>query len=162
VPVAVRDPSGNPFGNRLAALWAPLPVWEEDPQRRLHLVRERMRTAKASGQAAGAQVLRSIGEHAPSAILARAARVVAHQRAYNLVVTNVPGPQIPLYMMSRRMEEVYPVLPLSDNTTLGVALLSYNGTIGFGFLGDQDTASDLEVLAEGVEKSIAELMAVLS
>ena len=83
-------------------------------------------------------------------------------RAFNLVITNVPGPQLPLYLMGRQMLEVYPVLPLSDNTTLGVALLSYNGTIGFGFLGDRDSAPDLAVLAEGVEKSIAELVAAAS
>ncbi|MGH2737165.1 MAG: WS/DGAT domain-containing protein, partial [Actinomycetota bacterium] len=83
---------------------------------------------------------------------------VSRQRAFNLVITNVPGPQIPLYTLGRQMQEVYPVLPLSGNTTLGVALLSYNGVVGFGLLGDFETTEDLPELAEGIEKSIAELI----
>jgi hypothetical protein len=109
----------------------------------------------------GAQLLTTLGEWAPPTILAQAARLVARQRAFNLVVTNVPGPQFPLYTLGKQMLEVYPVLPLSDNTTIGVALLSYNGTIGFGLLADYDAASDLGVLAEGIEKSIAELVAAI-
>jgi hypothetical protein len=94
--------------------------------------------------------------------VAQASRVVARQRAYNLVITNVPGPQLPLYCLGRQMREVYPVLPLSDNTTLGIALFSYNGKVDFGLLGDYDTAADIDVLAEGIEKSIAELRSGLT
>jgi hypothetical protein len=137
-------------------------VYEADPRRRLEKITETMGDLKQSGQAVGAQVLASLGEYAPPTIVAQAARLVARQRAFNLVVTNVPGPQIPLYTLGREMSDVYPVLPLADNTTLGVALLSYNGTIGFGLLGDYDTAPDLAVLAEGIEKSIAELSSVAS
>jgi diacylglycerol O-acyltransferase len=160
VPVSVRaEADRGALGNRVASMWAPLPVWEADPRRRLEKISETMGGLKQSGQAVGAQVLASLGEYAPPTIVAQAARLVARQRAFNLVVTNVPGPQIPLYTLGRQMAEVYPVLPLADNTTLGVALLSYNGTIGFGLLGDYDTAPDLAVLAEGIEKSIAELSA---
>jgi len=159
VPVSVRaEHEKGALGNRVASVWAPLPVFEDDPIRRLHWVSERMKDLKAGGQAVGAQLLTSLGEYAPSTILSQASRLVARQRAYNLVVTNVPGPQIPLYSMGREMLEVYPVVPLSDNTTIGIALLSYNGSIGFGLLGDYDTAPDLAVLAEGIEKSIAELL----
>lgn len=162
VPVSVRaEHEKGALGNRVASVWAPLPVFEEDPVRRLHWVSERMKDLKSGGQAVGAQLLTSLGEYAPPTILAQASRLVARQRAYNLVVTNVPGPQIPLYSMGREMLEVYPVVPLSDNTTIGIALLSYNGKIGFGLLGDYDTAPDLGVLAEGIEKSIAELMETL-
>jgi diacylglycerol O-acyltransferase / wax synthase len=162
VPVSVRAREPRSAGNRLAALWARLPVGEEDPVTRFLAVTEGMRDLKRSGQSVGAQLLTRVGEYAPPTVLARASRIVARQRAYNLVVTNVPGPQFPLYLMGHQMQEVYPILPLSDNTTLGVALLSYNGTIGFGFLGDRDTAPDLGVLAEGVEKSIAELIAAVA
>ncbi|MDQ3958268.1 MAG: wax ester/triacylglycerol synthase family O-acyltransferase [Actinomycetota bacterium] len=162
VPVSVRaEADRGALGNRVASMWAPLPVYEPDAVARLEKISETMRDLKASGQAVGAQVLASLGEYAPPTILAQAARLVARQRAFNLVVTNVPGPQIPLYTLGREMVEVYPVLPLADNTTLGVALLSYNGAIGFGLLGDYDTAPDLAVLAEGIEKSIAELASVL-
>jgi WS/DGAT/MGAT family acyltransferase len=163
VPVSVRaEAERGALGNRVASMWAPLPVYEPDPRRRLEKITETMGDLKQSGQAVGAQVLASLGEYAPPTIVAQAARLVARQRAFNLVVTNVPGPQIPLYTLGREMKEVYPVLPLADNTTLGVALLSYNGTIGFGLLGDYDTAPDMAVLAEGIEKSIAELSSVAS
>ncbi|HEV2755610.1 MAG TPA: wax ester/triacylglycerol synthase family O-acyltransferase [Actinomycetota bacterium] len=163
VPVSVRaEADRGALGNRVASMWAPLPVYEPDARRRLETITATMGDLKQSGQAVGAQVLASLGEYAPPTIVAQAARLVARQRAFNLVVTNVPGPQIPLYTLGREMKEVYPVLPLADNTTLGVALLSYNGTIGFGLLGDYDTAPDLAVLAEGIEKAIAELSSVAS
>ncbi len=159
VPVSVRaEHEKGALGNRVASIWAPLPIWQADPVARLHTIGERMRSLKEGGQAVGAQLLTTLGEYAPPTILAQASRLVARQRAYNLVVTNVPGPQIPLYSMGREMLEVYPVVPLSDNTTIGIALLSYNGQIGFGLLGDYDAAPDLGVLAEGIEKSIAELL----
>ena len=100
----------------------------------------------------------SLLEYAPPTLLSLAARLLPFQRSMNLVVTNVPGPQFPLYSMGRQMLEVYPVVPLSGNTTIGIALFSYNGVIGFGLLGDYDAAPDLGVLAEGIEKSIAELL----
>ncbi len=162
VPVSVRaDHERGSLGNRVANMWASLPIYEPDPVERLRIVSDEMKDLKNSGQAVGAQLLTTLGEWAPPTILAQAARVVARQRAFNLVVTNVPGPQLPLYTLGREMDEVYPVLPLTDTTTLGVALLSYNGTIGFGLLGDYDTARDLEQLAEGIEKSIAELIGAI-
>jgi diacylglycerol O-acyltransferase / wax synthase len=159
VPVSVRaDHQRGALGNRVATMWAAFPVYEPDPVERLEIVREEMAELKASGQAVGAQLLASLGEYAPPTILAQAARLVARQRAFNLAVTNVPGPQFPLYTLGRKMLEVYPVLPLAENTSLGIALFSYDGSIGFGLLGDYDTAPDLAVLAEGIEKSIAELL----
>jgi len=161
VPVSVRaDQDRGALGNQVASIWAPLPVFEEDPVARLKWVSERMRDLKSSGQAVGAQVLTSLGEWAPPTVLAQASRLVSRQRAYNLVVTNVPGPQFPLYSMGREMKEVYPVVPLTNNTTIGVALFSYNGVICWGILGDYDAAKDIGVLAEGIEKSVAELMSV--
>lgn len=162
IPVSVRaDSERGQLGNRVASMWASLPVFETDPVRRLALVSKEMQHLKGSGQAVGAQILTSIGQYAPPTIIAQASRVIARQRAFNLVVTNVPGPQIPLYTLGRVMEEIYPVVPLADNTTIGIALLSYNGTIGFGLLADYDAAPDLPVLAEGIEKSLAELVASL-
>ena len=159
VPVSVRaDSERGALGNRVATMWATLPIYEPDPIERLGIVHESMRDLKSSGQAVGAQLLTAFGEYAPPTILAQATRVVARQRAFNLVVTNVPGPQTPLFTLGREMKEVYPVVPLSDNTTIGIALFSYHGTIGFGLTGDYDTTRDIGVLAEGIEKSTAELL----
>lgn len=159
VPVSVRtDEQRGTLGNQVANVWAALPVYEPDPLERLHVISESMRDLKSSGQAVGAQVLTSLGEFAPPTIVAQASRLVARQRAFNLVITNVPGPQLPLYTLGHEMLEVYPVLPLSGNTTLGVALLSYNGSVGFGLLGDYETTEDIGELAEGIEKSTAELL----
>ena len=161
VPVSVRaDQDKGALGNRVSTLWAPLPIYEEDPVERLGLIHASMKDLKASGQAVGAELLTSIGEWAPPTILAQGARLVARQRAFNLVVTNVPGPQFPLYSFGREMKEVYPVVPLSGNTTIGIALFSYNGTIGWGLLGDYDAAPDLGVLAESIEKTIAEYVSL--
>ncbi len=160
VPVSVRaDSDKGTLGNQVASLWAALPVYEPDAVERFKVVHEEMKDLKGSGQAVGAQILTTLGEYAPPTILAQASRLVARQRAFNLVVTNVPGPQVPLYSLGHKMTEVYPVVPLSDNTTIGIALFSYAGKICFGLLGDYDAAPDLGVLAEGLEKSIAELLA---
>ena len=162
VPVSVRaDHQRGSLGNMVANVWAILPVYEPDPLERLQVITESMTDLKSSGQAVGAQLLTSLGEFAPPTIVAQASRLVARQRAFNLVITNVPGPQIPLYTLGREMIEVYPVLPLSGNTTLGVALLSYNGSVGFGLLGDFETTEDIGELAEGIEKSVAELLAMI-
>jgi diacylglycerol O-acyltransferase / wax synthase len=158
VPVSLRpDGERGALGNRVAAMWAALPIHEADPVARYELVRAAMRNLKSSGQTVGAQLLTRLGEYAPPTVLAQAARLIARQRAFNVVVTNVPGPQFPLYTLGREMLEVYPVVPLSNNTSLGIALFSYNGAVCFGLLGDYDVASDLAVLAGGLEKSIAEL-----
>jgi diacylglycerol O-acyltransferase len=162
IPVSVRaDRERGALGNRLAALWTTLPIAESDPVTRLQDVQRVMEDVKASDQAVGAQVLTTLSEYAPPTILAQAARLIARQRAFNLVVTNVPGPQFPLYCLGREMKEVYPLVPLSDNTTLAVALFSYNGSVGFGLVGDYDRAPDIGVLAEGIEKSLAELVAAV-
>jgi hypothetical protein len=83
--------------------------------------------------------------------------VVARQRMFNLVVTNVPGPQFPLYMMGRELEGLFPMVPLAPNQALGIAIMSYNGTINFGLVADYDLMSDLDELADDMHASLAEL-----
>jgi len=160
VPVSVRaDLERGALGNRVAAMWAPLPVGVIDPARRLALVREAMREVKESGQAVGAQVLTALSGFAPPTIMAQAARLQARQRLFNLVVTNVPGPQMPLYVLGRELLELYPMVPLAENTALGIAIMSYNGRLGFGLSGDYDALSDLDVLARELKAAIAEMVA---
>ena len=159
VPMSLRRP-GEPLtlGNRIASLWASLPVMEADPVSRLRMVHEEMERLKSSAQGAGAQALLALGEWLPPALVAQTARLLARQRAFNLVITNVPGPTTPLYCLGRRMTELYPIVPLNANAGVAVALFSYDDTIGFGIIGDYETAPDLSLLAEGIEKSIAELV----
>jgi diacylglycerol O-acyltransferase / wax synthase len=160
VPVSVRaDVERGALGNRVAAMMAPLPVWCQDPVARLDIVREELKGLKSGGQAVGAQVLTQLSGFAPATVMGQASRVMARQRFFNLVVTNVPGPQIPLYLAGKRMIDTFPMVPLAKNQALGVALLSYAGRINFGLVGDYDLLWDLDDFTEDVRESLAELAA---
>jgi diacylglycerol O-acyltransferase len=159
VPVSVRaDVERGALGNRVAAMWAPLPVGMEDPVRRLRRISRAMDGIKDSGQAVGAQVLAELTGFAPPTIIAQAARLQARQRMFNLVVTNVPGPQSPLYVLGHQLESMFPMVPLAENTALGVAIMSYNGQLNFGLNADYDALPDLEALADAFRASIEELV----
>jgi diacylglycerol O-acyltransferase len=158
VPVSVRtDLERGALGNRVAAMMAPLPVWCEDPVDRLAIVGESMRGLKEGGQAVGAEVLTRIGGFAPPTVMSQATRLAMRQRVFNLVVTNVPGPQFPLYLMGRELVDVFPMVPLTRNTALGIALMSYNGRLNFGLVGDFDGMSDLDDFASDIAASLEEL-----
>jgi len=160
VPVSVRaDVERGALGNRVTAMWAPLPVGLVDPVERLLRISGAMEGIKHSGQAVGAQVLTQLTGFAPPTILAQAARLQAHQRLFNLVVTNVPGPQFPLYILGHELEAIFPMVPLAENTALGIAIMSYNGQLNFGLIGDYDALAKLESLADELRVSIEELVA---
>jgi diacylglycerol O-acyltransferase / wax synthase len=159
VPVSIRatDERGQ-LGNRLTAMRAPLPVYIADPVRRLHTVSHAMAGLKQSKQAIGAEAISRFNDFAPPTLLAQAARINFSTRLFNLVVTNVPGPQVPLYLLGREQEDVFPVGFLPPNQALFVAIISYNGGMNFGLLADYDAMGDVNVVAEGIERSIAELV----
>ncbi len=160
VPVSVRaDIERGALGNRVAAMWATLPVGITDPVRRLRAVSAEMKDVKQSGQAVGAEILTRLSGFAPPTIMAQAARLQARQRLFNLVVTNVPGPQFPLYLLGHQLEAIYPMVPLAENTALGIAILSYHGQLNFGLVADFDALADVEVLADELRASIDELVA---
>jgi diacylglycerol O-acyltransferase / wax synthase len=160
VPVSIRaDVERGALGNRVAAMWVTLPVGTTDPVPRLRAISETMDAVKQSGQAVGAEILTQLSGFAPPTIMAQAARLQARQRLFNLVVTNVPGPQFPLYLLGRELESVYPMVPLAENTALGIAILSYNGQLNFGLVADYDALADVEVLADELRSSIEELSA---
>jgi len=160
VPVSVRaDVERGALGNRVAAMWAPLPVGLSDPVQRLLTISREMDGIKDSGQAVGAQVLTELTGFAPPTIMAQAARLQARQRMFNVVVTNVPGPQFPLYMLGRQLEAMFPMVPLAENQALGIAIMSYNGQLNFGLNSDYDALADLEALADELRASIEELVA---
>ncbi|MEA2270281.1 MAG: diacylglycerol O-acyltransferase / wax synthase [Solirubrobacteraceae bacterium] len=158
VPVSVRAESERgALGNRVAAMWAPLPVGVED-ERSVHAtIREEMAGLKESGQAVGARTLTQLADFAPPTLMSQAARLQARRRWFNVVVTNVPGPQVPLYLLGRRLRAIYPVVPLARNQALGIAVLSYDGRLGFGLLGDYDALADLPDVAAALRGAIADL-----
>jgi diacylglycerol O-acyltransferase len=158
VPVSVRaDSQRGALGNQVAAMWAPLPVGVESPADCLQQIRAAMEDLKESGQAVGAQVLVNLAGFAPPTILSQAARLQARQRFFNLVVTNVPGPQFPLYLLGHRLQVLYPVVPLARRQALGIAVMSYDGHLGFGLLGDYDALPGLELIVQDLRRAIASL-----
>jgi len=158
IPVSVRsDEARGALGNQVAAVWASLPVGETDPTERLALVRGEMEGLKESHQAVGARLLTELTGFAPPTVMAQAARLQARQRYFNLVVTNVPGPQFPLYVLGREMRAIYPLVPLAQNLALGIAIISYNGCIAFGLNADFDALPDVELLAAQLGEALDEL-----
>jgi diacylglycerol O-acyltransferase / wax synthase len=161
VPVSVRraDEYNQTMGNRVAAMMAPLPIYEPDPVERLHILREELGHLKQGGQAVGAQVLTQLSGFAPPTVMAQAARLQSRQRFFNLVVTNIPGPQFPLYVLGHELLDLFPLAPLARRQALCIAVMSYNGKMNFGLLGDYDAMPDLRRLADGILESLDELRA---
>jgi WS/DGAT/MGAT family acyltransferase len=159
VPVSVRtsDQKGA-LGNRVSGMMAPLPVGIEDPVERLNFVTDAMGDLKASKQAMGASLMTQLTDFAPPTIAAQGARLQSRQRFFNLVVTNVPGPQFPLFLMGRRMERVFPMVPLAKRQALCVGIMSYDGQVNFGLIGDYDGMSELEDFAQDLDAALEELI----
>jgi WS/DGAT/MGAT family acyltransferase len=169
VPVSVRprDERGVAVGdgsmaNKVSAMFAELPVALADPAERLHAVSAQLADLKDSRQAVAGEALTSLSGFAPPALLALGARIATKtpQRNINTVTTNVPGPQIPLYVLGRRMLMAYPYVPLAGQVRIGIAIFSYDGHVTFGVTGDYDAAPDIEVLCRGIEDDMAELVAL--
>jgi WS/DGAT/MGAT family acyltransferase len=159
VPVSVRTVGErHELGNRIAAMRSPLPVYISDPLQRLRFVRHSMDGLKESKQALGAEVIAGAQNFAPPTILAQASRLNFSTRLFNLIVTNVPGPQFPLYVLGRRMERVYPVAFLPQNHALAVAIMSYAGEMNFGLLGDLDALPDIDSVGESIASELAQLV----
>ncbi|MGD0385577.1 MAG: wax ester/triacylglycerol synthase family O-acyltransferase [Solirubrobacteraceae bacterium] len=162
VPVSLRGAGdgGDVIGNRLAAMRGSLPVYIADPRERLEAVRVSMDGIKESRQALGAEVLAGVQNFAPPTILAQASRINFSTRLFNLLVTNMPGPQIPLHVLGREIREVYPIGFLAHDHALAVAIMSYNGQLNFGLLADSQALPELDRLAGWVSEAIEELLAL--
>jgi WS/DGAT/MGAT family acyltransferase len=160
VPVSVRakDEHGH-LGNRIVVMRGPLPVYIADPVARLRVVRQAMDGLKESKQAVGAAAISGLEALAPPTILAQASRLQFSTRLFNLLVTNVPGPQFPLYVLGRELEDTFPVAFLPENQALAIAVMSYNGRMDFGLLGDYDAMQDIEELGEALRAALSELVA---
>ncbi len=117
-----------------------------------------MGDVKRSKQAVGAEVISRFNDFAPPTLLAQAARINFSTRLFNVVVTNVPGPQMPLYVLGRELEDIFPVGFLPPNQALFLAVMSYNGEVNFGLLADYDAVDDVGVVATAIERALAELV----
>jgi diacylglycerol O-acyltransferase len=171
VPVSVRprDLTGRAVGdgtfeNKVSAMFAELPVGIDDPVDRLHAVTAQMEGLKESKQAVAGEALTSMGGFAPPMLLALGMRLATRvaQRNVNTVTTNVPGPQMPLYVAGSRMLKAYPYVPLAGQIRIGIAIFSYDGQVNFGVTGDHDTTEDLDVLCTGIEAGMDRLVASCS
>jgi WS/DGAT/MGAT family acyltransferase len=165
VPVSVRRAGERgSYDNRVSAVLAELPVGVDDPVERLAAVRRQMDGLKESRQAVAAETLTSLSGFAPSLLLALGTRVATRalgrcrHGGVNTVVTNVPGPQHPLYALGRRLVEACPYVPLASPMRVGVAVFSYDGRLTFGVTSDYDAVPDVEVLCRGIEAGMAELL----
>ncbi len=169
VPVSVRPRSATgpaegdgTLENRVSAMFAELPVGIDDPVERLHAISAQLDDLKESKQALAGEAITSLGGFAPPMLLTLGMRVAtrAARRMGNLdtVTTNVPGPQFPLYSCGRRLLRACPYVPLAAPLRVGVAIFSYDGELVFGITGDYDTASDIDVLATGIDHGVTELL----
>jgi WS/DGAT/MGAT family acyltransferase len=158
VPVSTRDESQKmALGNRVSMFFVDLPIGDMDPPDRLSLISAATRHFKDTGQALGAASLVGMTRWAPPTLHALAARVTARQRFANLVVTNVPGPQVPLYLLGARLEGMYPLMNLTETMALMVAITSLSGNMGFGFTGDWDAVPDIDDLPGHLQASMSDL-----
>jgi diacylglycerol O-acyltransferase / wax synthase len=158
VPVSVRRPEERlELGNRVATIFVRLPVAEPDPAERLRLVHEETARLKASEQARAASLIIEATGFAPPTINRVLAGALARPLTWNLVVSNVPGPQMPLYLLGRGIEAVYPLVPLSpQGRALSIGVLSYDAGVFFGLVGDRDLIADLDDVPTDLEAALAE------
>jgi diacylglycerol O-acyltransferase len=159
VPVSTRTTQQrHELGNRIVVMRGPLPVYVSDPVARLGLVKQSMDGLKESKQALGAEVIAGAQNFAPPTILAQASRLNFSTRLFNLIVTNVPGPQFPLYLLGRELQQAFPVAFLPRNHGLAVAIISYNGQMNFGLLGDYDALPDIDLIGESIQSELTTLV----
>ncbi|MDQ1721388.1 MAG: diacylglycerol O-acyltransferase / wax synthase [Pseudonocardiales bacterium] len=162
VPVSIRgDGDSGQLGNRVSTYLVDLPVGEPNPIVRLSQISYAMKAHKESGQSVGAEALVALSGFAPPTLHALGARAANSftRRLFNVVVTNVPGPQFPLYASGARMLEMFPVIPLPAGQAVSIGLTSYDGGVFFGLNADRDTMQDVDVLGSLIEESLAELVA---
>ena len=158
-PVSVRpDDARGELGNKVSAMFVSMPLDGRTAFERLSFISAQTRDLKERRQALSAEMILSASDFIAPTLMSLAARVVHRQPFFNLIVTNVPGPQFPLYMMGARLLEAFPIVPLTRNLTVVVGILSYDGTMHFGLWADRDHFADLEVFAGGIDDAFAELL----
>jgi diacylglycerol O-acyltransferase / wax synthase len=158
VPVSVRTKSEHmALGNHVSSIFVDLPIGPMGPKKRLRLISAETKDLKESNQAVGAEFLMNIGTWAPPTLHALGARLAVRSRLINLVVSNVPGPQVPLYVAGARVLASYPTMPLAETMGLSIAVTSLAGTMAFGITADWDSLPDIDLLASAMDESLQEL-----
>lgn len=150
-------PLADGASGRLLASYAPLPVGLEDTRRRHAEISRALDGLRSSGRAVAVEDLVELDGFAPPTVISQAARLQARQRAFNVAVTNIPGPRGARRLLGRELRAIYPALPLAHNQALSAAVVSYAGRLCFGLLADCDALADLDLLAGQLEQSLAEL-----
>jgi WS/DGAT/MGAT family acyltransferase len=147
IPMSIRTEAerGSP-GNRVAMLLADLPLDEPDPRERLNRVIETTKKMKRSRQRAGVELLEELSDRVLTSIFVFFANLASRQRSFNVVITNVPGPPRPVYLLGAQMLEIYPLVPLAESQALGIALVSYGDGLHWGFNADWEALPDLHEL----------------
>jgi WS/DGAT/MGAT family acyltransferase len=159
VPVSVRgDGDRGRLGNKIAVLRGSLPVHVADPVERLEVVTEAMAALKNSKQAITTESFLAAQDFLPPMVLPIVTRLNVSPRMFNVMVTNIPGPQFPLYVLGRELVELYPIALLQPNHALAIAVTSYNGQLNFGVLGDYDAIADIKLIADTVAAELAQLV----
>jgi diacylglycerol O-acyltransferase / wax synthase len=164
VPVSMRPPEEHGrLGNQVSAVFADLPVGVQDPVERLAAVTRQLSSLKSSGMAMGVGGMLNAADMVPGTLFALGAHVAARlpQRAISTVTTNVPGPQIPMYLLGHRMTELFPYIPLGADIRITIGIASYAGHLTCGVTGDFDAVPDLQVLCDGIEAATEELVALV-
>lgn len=158
VPVSTRtSEQRGRLGNRVSMLIVPLPVNEPDAGVRMKRISERTAELKGSGRTEGAELIEELSDWTTTSLLTGFTRLAASRRSFNLVVTNVPGPEGPVYLNGARLLQSYPLVPLYENQALGVALFSYDGALHWGFNADWDAVPDLHDFVQDLEIAFEEL-----
>ena len=158
VPVSIRRPEQeHDMGNRISTILVRLPIGEKDPRKRLEILRDETARLKESANARAASLIVEFTGWTPPTINRLLSGAMSRPLVFNLVVSNVPGPQQPLYLLGRRLREIYPFVPLSpQNHAISVGLLSYDGRVFFGLNGDRDVVGDLDDFATAVREALRE------
>ena len=159
VPVNLRRESEHAPGNRVASMYAPLPVGVADPVARLRHVAETMDRVKHGGQVAGGEMVTRLGVLVPPALMHQAVQLMAGPWTFNLTVTNIPGPRVALWARGRQLLDLIPMVPLAPRHALGVAIMSYQDNLCFGLVGDREAMPDLESMAEDLRAELDLLFA---
>ncbi len=158
VPVNIRTAADRlSMGNRISSLFVHLPVAAADAAERYRLQVEEAETLKAGTQGEGSSMLLNLGNHMPPVLHSFVARSLFATRLFNVTITNVPGPQTPLYYFGSKVQEIWPLVPIAASHAIGLAVFSYDGKLFFCINADRDTVPDLDVLNVGIAESLAEL-----